>query len=545
MPDALELERPAWRDRETMRGKISIAIRLTLAIWTLTLIPLREGSSAASDAREAKTATPIQHLVVIFGENISFDHYFGTYPYAANPPGEPRFVPSPDTPKVNGLTGVLLHRNPNLLNPANGNGMANPFRLDRSQDLTTDQDHDYTAEEQAFHFGLMDAFPGFTGSADPPSLVMGYYDGNTVTAMWNYAQSYALNDNSYNSVFGPSAPGALNLISGQTNGVVSTANGPSADWISDGNGGFTVIGNPQPLGDLCSTGSQVQMGGPNIGDLLNTAGVTWGWFEGGFNLNVMNPNGTTGCQRSHTSPISGASKNDYVPHHEPFQYYRSTANPNHLPPTSLANIGISDQANHQYDFQDFIAALDAGNLPAVSFLKAIGIQDGHPGHSSPLDEQDFVVTVVNALEESTFWSSTAVVILYDDSDGWYDHQMSPIVNQSETAADQLTGNGTCGNGANALPGIDPRTAHAQGRCGYGPRTPLLVISPWSRSNFVDHTLTDQSSITRFIEDNWLGGERLGAGSFDELAGTLNNMFDFRRLSTTKLILDPGTGEPVR
>ena len=153
--------------------------------------------------------------------------------------------------------------------------------------------------------------------------------------------------------------------------------------------------------------------------------------------------------------------------------------------------------------------------------------------------------MINALEESVFWNSTAVVILYDDSDGLYDHQMGPIVNHSETAADQLTGNGSCGDGSSSLPGIDPHTLHAQGRCGYGPRTPLLVISAWSKSNFVDHTLTDQSSVIRFIEDNWLGGTRLGAGSFDALAGTLNNMFNFRHLSHTRLILDPETGEPIR
>src|SRR5438132_5363449 len=100
----------------------------------------------ADDAGGVQTATPIKHLVVIYDENISFDHYFGTYPNAANPAGEPRFVPAPDTPKVNGLTGVLLQRNPNMLNPANGEGAVNPFRLDRSRDLTADQDHDYMAE---------------------------------------------------------------------------------------------------------------------------------------------------------------------------------------------------------------------------------------------------------------------------------------------------------------------------------------------------------------------------------------------------------------
>src|SRR5262249_44727766 len=152
--------------------------------------------------------------------------------------------------------------------------------------------------------------------------------------------------------------GGLNLISGQTNGVVMTKNGPSSDWISDGNGGLTVIGDPRPLGDLCSSGAQVRMGGPNIGNLLNRAGITWGWFQGGFNLNIVTPNHTPGRQRSHTSTLTGVTKNDYVPHHEPFQYYASTANLNHLRPTSA--IGQTDRANHQYDILDFQAALKAG-----------------------------------------------------------------------------------------------------------------------------------------------------------------------------------------
>jgi phospholipase C len=95
------------------------------------------------------------------------------------------------------------------------------------------------------------------------------------------------------------------------------------------------------------------------------------------------------------------------------------------------------------------------------------------------------------------------VIAYDDSDGWYDHQMPPIVNQSNSAADVP---GFCGTGANALPGVGG-VAHAQGRCGYGIRMPLMVISPWSKPNFVDHTVTDQTSIIRFVEDNWLQGQR--------------------------------------
>ena len=190
--------------------------------------------------------------------------------------------------------------------------------------------------------------------------------------------------------------------------------------------------------------------------------------------------------------------------------------------------------------------MKAGNFPAVSFLKAPAYQDGHAGYSNPLDEQAFVVNVINFLEKTGDWDDTAVVISYDDSDGWYDHQMGPIVNQSTSPADALTGPGTCGDGSTALPGPDPATTHAQGRCGYGPRLPLLVISPYAKENFVDSTVTDQTSIIRFIEDNWLGGERIGGGSFDALANSIVQMFDFKqnRDDNGRLFLDPISGQPV-
>ncbi len=491
-------------------------------------------------ASAQSTATPIQHIVVIFNENISFDHYFGVYPVATNPPGEPHFKAQPGTPSVNGLAGGLLTSNPNSVNPLNGAGASNPFRLDRSQALTADQNHAYLPEQEAFDSGLMDLFPKYVGTAGPPpaplsgqtvtnthGLTMGYYDGNTVTALWNYAQNYALNDNSFGTVFGPSTPGVINLVSGQTNGIAEILNGQSNSFeVPDGNGNYSLVGDADPIGDVCSapTRNQVTMSGKNIGDLLSAAGVTWGGFMGGFNLSLTNSNGTTGCSRSSSSAIVPATA-DYIPHHAFFQYYASTSNPKHLRPTSLYAIGRNgDPANHNYDLKDFFAAVEAGNFPAVSFLKAPAYQDAHAGYSDPLDEQKFVVDTINFIQSSRDWESTVVVIAYDDSDGWYDHQMSPIVSQSVSPADGLTGPGACGSAAAAMNGL--AGLPAQGRCGYGPRLPLLVISPWAKKNFVDHTLTDQTSIIRFIEDNWLKGQRIGDGSFDVLSNSIANMLDF-------------------
>jgi phospholipase C len=505
----------------------------------------------------------IQHVVVIFGENISFDFYYGTYPNALNLPGETKFTAAANTPVPNNYISNpgLLTANPNL-NAANGAGATNPFRLSPAQALTADQDHGYTDEQSAFHGGRMNLFPASVGNPDNPTVLastgapniastkgitMGYYDGNSVTAMWNYAQHYALNDHSFGTNFGPSTPGAVNLISGQTNGVVNTVN-PGGAVVADGNGGLTLISDADPTGDICSsTTSSLSMSGTNVGDLLNTKGVTWGWFEGGFDLTVTNPNGTTGCKRSSVSAISGTQA-DYSAHHQPFQYYASTINANHNRPTPGVAIGAADAAgaNHQYDIHDFTDALKAGNMPAVSFLKAQRYQDAHAGNSDPIDEGQFVASIVNSIEQSSFWSSTAIIVAYDDSDGWYDH-LNNFVNGSTTTADTLHGTGVCISttaAAAALPGLTG-TNPAQGRCGYGPRLPLMVISPWAKKNFIDSTVTDQSSVLRFIEDTFLSGQRIGAGSFDSIAGPLTNMFDFSNGAAPPnpnvVVLNPTTG----
>ena len=234
-----------------------------------------------------------------------------------------------------------------------------------------------------------------------------------------------------------------------------------------------------PYYDPASKKSTIRMKGRNVGDLLNRGGVTWGWFQGGFG----DPS------RKHKN-VGGADVLDFIPHHEPFQYYEQTANPNHLPPSSPAAIGHDDRANHQYDLRDFWAAPDSGNLPAVSFPKAAGYQQGHAGYSDPLDEREWLVDTINRLQKLPSWASTTVFISWDDSDGWYDHVTGPI------------------------------------------------------RNFVASTVSDQSSIIRFIEDNWSLG-RIGDQAADDIAGPLDNMFDFSRgYQNTTLFLIPRTGKPV-
>ncbi|MGH2977338.1 MAG: phospholipase C [Gaiellaceae bacterium] len=594
------------------------------------------------------TATPIKHVVVIFQENVSFDHYFARYPYATNTDGS-SFTPAQGTPAANGLNFSLLAANPNAANPKRLDSSPTGLAGDAGGQLTCDQDHNYSDEQQAFDGGKMDQFvqslgstfgnaPGTTTPCSSlKNVVMDYYDGNSVTGLWNYAQHYAMSDNSFGSTFGPSSPGAINLVSGDTGNVdtaheanapsISTSTSPNGDITPDRHGGFSLTSDAQPYWDDCSTRDAVAMNGKNIGDLLNAQHISWGWFEGDFAPTTpfataaaavgnsgqstatfipdefkssftgkVNPPGSSNqglCNADHaigvafganlanlpTSDPYGA-KDDYIPHHSAFEYYVSTANPHHLAPTSLSAIGTDtqsyvkgkpqfDTANHNYDTSDFdalVAAIKAGTLPAsalpaVSFIKAPGYQDGHAQYSDPADEQAFLVHTINELEQSPDWSSTAVIVNYDDSDGWYDHVYSGVTNPSQSVADNLTSTtfnvATQGTSGQCLPPQKPgpqpvALAGEQGRCGFGPRLPMLVISPWAKTNSVDHNLSDQAPIINFVEYNWhLSGI---SGSFDHVLSQLDQkegvqfdlggMFNFAAPpKTTPLILNPTTGKP--
>ncbi len=481
------------------------------------------------------TNTPIKHLIVIFPENTAFDHYFGTYPNAKNLPGEPKFTALPNTPSINNLTEELLKNNPNK---------NNPFRFDRSDSKIVaicDNDHKYSAIQKSYNGGILNNFVTLvkpdTNKNCKPDQPMGYFDGNTITALWNYVQHFAMSDNSYSTNFGASLAGHINLISGQTHGVQPN------NLIGLTSKYGTLIGDPDSKYDDCSDKTKpktlVYFTGKNIGDKLNEKHVTWGWFEGGFEPTkwILKNTGNNSlqvkeavCGSTHLN-VAGNIITDYVVHHEPFQYYASTANPHHLPPSSVSMIGHTDQANHQYDLSDFWNAIEHGNLPSISFLKPSQYQTGHPGYSDPIDEQNFIINITNQLQRLNQWNSTAIIIAYDDSGGWYDHVMPPIISQSnDPDYDRLLGlDGLCGHAS---------PDGYQDRCGYGGRLPLIVISPMAKINYISHQISDQTSILRLIEDNWNLG-RMGNQSFDSNAGSLNDMFNFTKgYYANKLFLNP-------
>jgi len=562
----------AWSRRKRFRPYLAVTAAVVLAAGAAAGATAASASTTVSHAFAGYTApktvsktlyrgsttTPIKHLVVIFGENESFDHYFGTYPYAANTDGT-RFTAKPGTQAVNGLytkitksgpAGPLLTSNPNEYNPE---------RLSNSEALTSDQNHGYTPEEKAVDGGKMDQFVQNTESATPaagcapeycpPGIVMDYFDGNTVTGLWNYAQNYAMSDNNWDTTFGPSTPGALNVVSGDTGGASALtpvwSATPSQPATSSAVNDGSMNGDVDPYYDTCSdtnhttTGALGVMSGENIGNLLNTSHVSWGWFQGGFAPTSTNSGGAV-CGAT-SDNIAGVSDAEYSAHHNPFEYYASTANPDHLPPSSLSQIGYTDQANHEYDlsyFSDALKGTGGAQLPSVSYLKAPEAEDAHPGYSDPLDEQKFLVNTINSVEESKYWASTAVVITYDDSDGWYDSAAPKIVNGSDDATQD----------ASICTSVAVTIGSANDRCGYSQRLPLVVISPWTRDNYVSSNLTDTASVVKFIEDNWLHGMSI-PGSFDATSGSLDapgGVLDFRTFPhLAPVILNPTTGAVVK
>ena len=424
-------------------------------------------------------------MVEIFQENVSFDHYFGTYPHAANSDGV-NFKALPHTPAVDGLPPATssslppsLRHSTNLLT-SNPNS-APPRRLDSSAvglagnaggQLTCDQDHNYSDEQKSFDGGLMDKFVESvgTGGGNTPvrdAVQQGNGDGLLRRQHRHRALELrpALRDErqllrDHVRPLGPRRDQPRLREHRQRRHAheanspsVATSTSPNADLTADGKGGFSLTSDAQPYWDDCSTRDAVALNGKNIGDQLNAAGLSWGWFQGGFRPTTTFADGA-GSDRQHrpvdrapSSPTSSRRpnsrqavphasnqglcnavtpgrrsrsaatgqwgyKDDYIAHHEPFQYYASTANPHHLtvpatPPAATSSpasrtIGTDTQSyvggvpqfdtpNHNYDMSDFdqlVTAisnheLPASALPAVSFLKAPGFQDGHAAYSDP------------------------------------------------------------------------------------------------------------------------------------------------------------------
>jgi phospholipase C len=330
---------------------------------------------------------------------------------------------------------------------------------------------------------------------DLVALANSYYSGTPgdpnapLQNYWKLASQYTLADNFFQGVYGPSTPGAQWL-------VAATNNTP---------------GDPNPIGDICNDypASISPQEIPNLGAEATAAGTSWAWFQGGF--------GT----------CTPTAVNGYSAHHDPFQYFTSTADLTHA--YAFDPRMDYQQANrHQRDLSVLYAALSrtplAGpdtvpSLPAISWVKAPQLEDGHPGYSGPALEDAFVGDLVARLKASEYWKNTALVIAFDETGGWWDHVSPPdLGGHFATWVDgqpNLTG---C-----QYPGIPGAPC---GEAGLGPRMPVLVISRFARRGFVDHALLNTASLDRWVEWNH-HLPALGVwGNRDVTAGNLTSAFVF-------------------
>ncbi len=611
-----------------------------------------------------KTTTPIQHVVVILNENVPFDAMFGTYPFAANLPGETPFFPKEDTEipdnllTIDPLTGGnYLTTNRNI--GQNGSGRVNPTRLAPNQELTNFESNGYTRTQIDVDNGLMDRFV-YKQTTPPPilytvggvqksfdatygqgaNIAMDYWDGNTFTGLWNYAQFYATSDRNFTTGYGESIIGNINWGSGNNSELIPEF----PDLLIDVNLltaiANTASANPQlpPIpegvqfvkwGDILATfnntvlynwvaskndlsileflifwfqtdptfRASIQFPGvsgvvqfaqqftsnlinpkvKNIGDRLNKKNVTWGCFRGGWlpkqslsdpnaivlpyqalfppsviaELQAIMPEFNNLVLLFHTSlnftPPAGSTnviaqivgpQIDYLDGDHPFDYFASTSNPHLAPYSSLENVGKQDQANHNYDIDDFFNALDIGVLPAVSYIRLPTYQNGHRTNSNALDNQIALVNLVTKLMNSPFWDETAIFIQWDEGNGTYDHVPPPLVKSSAWEVNPKLDP----KGQIARRGVKAGIPEADLRAGHAQRLPFFVISPWAKDNYMSHVTTDHTSVLRFIIENW-NLKPLPKASYERIAGSLDDLFDFTegRVLAPKVFLNPLTG----
>jgi phospholipase C len=419
------------------------------------------GSSASGDI------TKINHVVVIYLENRSFDNMYGEFA------GAEGLRQAARAPKQISSTGVEYATLPQVAGQPYPTTLPNaPFDIAQyvpATSITRDLVHRYYQEQLQIDGGKMDRFASVS---DAQGLTMGHYH-TSILPLAAEAAKYTVCDHFFHGAFGSSflnhqfliaatAPTFVNAPASLV--AVLDANGA---LVKDGNvtpDGFAVntlysVNSPHPKSALAETLVPNQTN-PTIGDRLSDANVSWAWYSGGWN-----------------DAVSGKPDRTFQYHHQPFAYFAKYAD------------GTPGRAEHLKDETDFIAAAVAGTLPAVSFVKPLGVNNEHAGYADIMTGELHTLELINAVRNGPNWKDTAIIITYDENGGWWDHVAPPVVD----------------------------------KWGPGTRVPTLVISPYARRGFVDRTVLQTESILAFIEKRW-GVAPLSV--HDARAANLTSAFDF-------------------
>jgi phospholipase C len=449
---------------------------ILLALVAVVLLPVIAPVPAAA-ASGADVLSKVQHLVVIYQENWSFDSLYGKFP-GANGLSSPSAAATSKQVDASGQPYATLPQPINTnLKPAAPDPRFPASLPNQPYDaaqyvpddmLTGDLVHRYYQEQAQIDGGKMDKFVAIS---DAGSLAMSYYDAVNLPE-GKLAQQYVMDDNFFHAAFGGSflnhffmvcacAPSFFNAPASAVAKLDS-----SGKLVTDGSvtpDGYAVnttfsVNTPHPA-TTAAAALMPNQDLPNIGDRLNDKNVSWAWYAGGWN-----------------DAMAGRPDPLFQFHHQPFAYFTRYAD------------GTQLKKDHLKDEQDFMASAQSGSLPAVSFVKPIGSQNEHPGYADLLKGQQHVADLVQAVQQSPDWKSTMVVITYDEHGGRWDHVAPPKGD----------------------------------RWGPGVRVPTIVISPLARRGYVDHTQYDTTSILRTIEDRWSVAP---LGPRDAAAKPLTNALD--------------------
>jgi phospholipase C len=425
-----------------------------------------------SSVNGTASLSDVQHIVVIYQENWSFDSLYGKFP------GANGYGPKIDVPQ-NAWNGPPLQSAPQPLN-SNGNPdkrfpatiplqtyLASKYvpNFDKTGDII----HRFYHEQYQIDNGQMDKFVDYS---DNGGLVLSEYNAVSMPE-GRLAGQYVLADNFFHSAFGGSFLNHQFLICACApkwpNAPANYISVPSKDpsKLNDNhvtpdfrvvNTSYTTY-DPHPAG-IDPSDLVPPLTNPTIGDRLNAARVSWKWYSGGWdNALAGNP-----------APL-------FQFHHQPFAYYQNYGD------------GTQLKAEHLVDLKQLKKDLTGGTLPNVVFIKQIGQDNEHPGYSSLLKGQTATQEIVNQIKGTPYWKNTVIIITYDENGGRWDHVAPPVID----------------------------------RWGPGTRVPAIIISPLAKRHYVDHTQYETASILAFIERRY---NLKPLGTRDAAANPFSNAFTF-------------------
>ena len=448
------------------------AVRCLAAVSVIALM-----AAVPAEAEAPKGLQKIDHVVVIYLENHSFDNLFGQFP-GAEGLTKGAWAPQVDKsgqPYANLPPVMFTDAKPPIPDTRFPSKLVNaPFMIDQylsQEDISPDLVHRFYQNQAQIDGGKNDKFAAYSDAA---GMTMGFYDARN-TKLWDYASRYTLSDHFFMGSFGGSFLNHMWLVCACTPRYDGAPEAITAKLDAQGNlvkdgavtpDGFAVntiysVFQPHPASVADKAKLMPPIDLPNIGDRLSEKNISWAWYSGGWN-----------------DALAGHPDPTFQFHHQPLAYF------------SKYGDGTEGRKEHLKDEAEFVAAIQDGTLPAVSFYKPIGIENQHPGYANITNADLKAAKLIGEIEQGPQWKSTAIIVTYDENGGFWDHVAPPKGD----------------------------------RWGPGTRVPTNVISPYARRHYIDHTVYDTTSILKLIERRW---GLAPFGQRDAKANDMTKAFDFK------------------